>query len=134
MFGRHQVDPSPRRFWSWFAGQADGIRNALEALARGEADAEWALIGLNERIRRYDASLEADVARTMDGRCQLTISGGGPDLVLALLNAAPSIAGWTFVPRPNQAQPSRVPFRAAPQPSLDQLSTPLCAHHEAYAV
>lgn len=132
MFGRHQVDPSPRRFWSWFSGQADGIRNALEALSRGEADAEWALIGLNERIHRYDASLEADVARTMDGRCELTISGGAPDLVLALLNAAPAIAGWNFAPRRNHTQPSRVPFRAAPRPSLDQLAEPLCAHHDAY--
>jgi hypothetical protein len=132
MFGRRQVDPSPRRFWSWFSGQSDGLRNAIEALARGEADAEWALIGLNERIRRYDASLEADVMRTLDGRCQMAISGGAPDLVLALLNAAPSIAGWTFTPRLEQV--SRVPFRVAPRPSLDLLATPLSAHHEAYAV
>ncbi len=134
MFGKRQVDPSPRRFWSWFSSQADGIRNALEALSRGEAEAEWALVGLNERIRRFDDALEADVVRTLDGRCQMVISGGTADSLSALLNGAPLIGGWTFIPRPAQPQAQRVPFRAAPRPSLDLLATPLSAHHEAYAL
>lgn len=134
MFGKRQGDHNPRRFWSWFSGQAQGICNTIEALSRGEADAEWALVGLNERIRRYDASLEADVVRTLDGRCQMVVSGGAQDSALALLNAAPSISGWTFAARPDQAQTRRVPFRVAPRPSLDLLAAPLSAHHEAYAV
>jgi hypothetical protein len=134
MFGKRQGDHNPRRFWSWFSSQAEGICNAIEALSRGEADAEWALIGLNERIHRYDAGLEADVLRTPDGRCQIVVSGGDQDSILLLLNAAPSLPGWTFLPRLDQAQTSRVPFRAAPRPSLDQLAAPLSALHEAYAV
>jgi hypothetical protein len=134
MFGKRQGDHSPRRFWSWFSSQADGMRNAIEALSRGEADAEWALIGLSERIRRYDAGLDADVIRTLDGRCQIVVSGGDQDSILLLLNAAPSIQGWSFAPRLDQTQTSRVPFRAAPSPSLDQLAAPLSSLHEAYAI
>src|SRR5689334_23535397 len=64
MFGRRDGDFNARRFWSWFASEAPGLANSIEALARGEDDAEWALIGLNERIRRYDPALEADVVRS----------------------------------------------------------------------
>jgi hypothetical protein len=134
MFGRRNGGFSPRRFWSWFAGEAQGICNALEALARGEADAEWAFIGLNERIHRYDLTLEADVVRTLDGRCQMIVSGGTRESVAALLAAARPIAGWTFVSRLEQAQPHRVPFRPAPRPSLDTVAAPISARHDAYAV
>jgi len=134
MFGRRDVEVSPRRFWSWFASEAPGIRNALEALQRGEADAEWAIIGLNERIHRYDPSLEADVVRTLDGSCQMIVSGGTNDSASVLLDAAPPVSGWMFVTRLDQSQTARVPFRVAPRPSMDSLSAPISARHEAYAV
>ena len=57
MFGRGTVELNPRKFWSWFASEAQGIANALEALQRGEADAEWAILAINARIRRFNASL-----------------------------------------------------------------------------
>ena len=134
MFGRHNVELSPRRFWNWFAAEAAGVRNALEALQRGEADAEWAIIGLNERIRRYDASLEADIVRTLDGSCQMILSGGTADTLSTLLDAAPALHGWKFVIRFDQAETRRVPFRVAPRPSMDKLAAPISARHEAYAV
>ncbi|MDP3740558.1 MAG: hypothetical protein Q8R02_24440 [Hyphomonadaceae bacterium] len=134
MFGKRDVEVSPRRFWSWFASEAAGIRNALEALQRGEADAEWAIIGLNERIRRYDASLEADIVRGLDGSCQMIVSGGAADSVSRLLDAAPALYGWKFVTRFDQAEIRRVPFRVAPRPSMDALAAPISARHEAYAV
>jgi hypothetical protein len=124
---RGDGDFSPKRFWRWFAREARGIANALEALSRGEADAEWALIGLNERIRRYDASLEADVIRTLDGRCQMIVSGGSDESVMALLEAAPSFAGWTFATHLESQPTRRVPFRRAPRPSLDTLDSPVGA-------
>ena len=133
MFGKRDGNFSPRRFWSWFSGEAQGICNALEALARGEADAEWALIGLNERIRRYDPALEADVIRTLDGRCQLIVSGGSHESIAGLLLAARPIAGWTFIPRMEQGRVQRVPFRAAPRPSLDTETAPISARYDAYA-
>jgi hypothetical protein len=128
MFGkRGDGDFSPKRFWRWFAREARGIANAIEALSRGEADAEWALIGLNERIRRYDASLEADVIRTLDGRCQMIVTGGADDSVMALLEAAPSLNGWTFVTHLESQPTRRVPFRVAPRPSLDTVDAPFGA-------
>ena len=124
---REDGDFSPKRFWRWFAREAKGIANAIEALSRGEADAEWALIGLNERIRRYDASLEADVVRTLDGRCQMIVSGGTDESVMALLEAAPSLNGWTFATHLESQPTRRVPFRAAPRPSLDTVEAPIGA-------
>jgi hypothetical protein len=128
MFGkRGDGDFSPKRFWRWFAREARGITNAIEALARGEADAEWALIGLSERIRRYDASLGADVVRTLDGHCQMIITGGTDDSVTTLLEAAPTLAGWTFVTNFESQPLRRVPFRTAPRPSLDTVDAPVGA-------
>jgi hypothetical protein len=125
MFGkRGDGDFSPKRFWRWFAREARGIANAIEALARGEADAEWALIGLNERIRRYDASLEADVIRTLDGRCQMIVTGGADASVMSLLEAAPALSGWTFASNVESQPVRRVPFRLAPRPSLDTVEAP----------
>ena len=124
---RGDGDFSPKRFWRWFAREARGIANAIEALARGEADAEWALIGLNERIRRYDASLEADVVRTLDGRCQMVVSGGADESVMALLEAAPALPGWTFATNLESQPMPRLPFRVAPRPSLDTVDAPLGA-------
>lgn len=132
MFGRGAVDLNPRAFWRWFANEAQGIANALEALQRGEADAEWAIIGLNERMRRFDATLEADVVRSLDGQCHMTILGE-PRSVAALLESAPRLAGWLFSPRAALVDTRRVPFRLAPRPSLDILGSPISARHEAYA-
>ena len=132
MFGRGSVELNPRKFWSWFASEAQGISNALEALQRGEADAEWAIIGLNERIRRFDNTLEADVVLTLDGQCHKTIQGE-PPAGSVQREAAPRLAGWRFTPRAALADPRRVPFRTAPRPSLDLLGTPISALHEAYA-
>ncbi len=133
MFGRRVGgDFNPRRFWSWFSHEAAGLANSIEALARGEADAEWALIGLNERIRRYDPNLEADVVRTLDGECHMTLSGGTTESLSALLSAAPVMNGWRFTPRAVLADPRRVPFKVAPQPSLDAMAAPIEARHDAY--
>ena len=132
MFGRRDIDAAPKRFWAWFGSEAQGISNAFEALARGEADAQWALDALNLRIRRFDTTLEADVVRTLDGQCHMTISGSAA-AVEALLAAAPRMAGWRFTPRAVLADPRRVPFRLAPRPSLDSLGGVIAARHEAYA-
>lgn len=132
MFGRREGDLNSRRFWSWFAGEAAGLANSMEALARGESDAEWALIGLNERIHRFDPALEADLVRDVDGACRMTVSG--PDAsVDALIHAAPAIKGWRFAPQTVAADTRRVPFRRAPHPSMDLMGSPIQARHEAYA-
>jgi hypothetical protein len=134
MFGRREGDLNPRRFWSWFSSEAQGLANAIEALARGESDAEWALIGLNERIQRYHPHLEADVVRTLDGKHQMVVSGGTDEIVSTLLRASPAMTGWSFVARTTETNARRVPFRLAPQPSMDAVASPISAHHEAYAV
>jgi hypothetical protein len=132
VFGRRDGDLNPRRFWNWFGSEARGLTNTLEALARGESDAEWALIGLNERIRRFDPALEADIFRNLDGICQMTVSGPESSVDL-LLEAAPALADWRFTTRTPLAETHRVPFRRAPRPSLDSLDAPIEARHEAYA-
>jgi hypothetical protein len=134
MFGRRVGgDFNPRRFWTWFAHEAAGLANSIEALARGEADAEWALFGLNERIHRYDPALEADVIRTLDGACQMTVSGGTAESLGVLLAAAPMMSGWRFSPRAALADAPRVPFKVAPRPSLDAMTAPIEARYQAYA-
>jgi hypothetical protein len=132
MFGR-RIDITPRRFWSWFITESQGMSNALEALARGEADAEWAIAGLNAQVKRIDSTLEADVVRTLDGDCHLTLSGRD-DAVNALLDCAPRIAGWRFSSRVTAADTRRIPFRVAPRPSLDRIGAPIAARHEAYII
>lgn len=137
MFGRRAKTTPPlgtaaNRFWAWFGAEAQGISNAFEALARGEADADGALDGLNARIRRISASLEADIVRTLDGQCHMTISGD-ERAIDALISAAPATAGWRFTPRAVLTDPRRVPFRLAPRPSLDLVGAPISARHEAYA-
>jgi hypothetical protein len=132
MFGRRDIDVTPKRFWAWFGSEAQGISNAFEALARGEADADWAIDDLNTRIRRFDTSLEADVVRTLDGQCHMTVTGREA-AVEALLAAAPRMAGWRFTPRAVLSDPRRVPFKIAPRPSLDVLGGPIAGRHEAYA-
>lgn len=133
MFTRKDTDAGRRRFWSWFQAESQGLSNALEALVRGEADAEWALDQLNQRIRRFDSTLEADLVLSLDGVCQMTVSGQEPALH-ALLDGAPSLKGWRFSARAAEvADRRRIPFRLAPRPSLDLLNQPLSSHHEAYA-
>lgn len=120
MFGRYRHRSTPSRFWRWFASEAEGLANALEALQRGEADAEGALGALNNHIRQVDPGLEADVIRALDGRCQLMLSG--PDEGLkAVLQAAPVIDGWNITRHEAVADNRRVPFRITPSPSLDRL-------------
>lgn len=131
MFRKREADTSPKRFWSWFSAEAHGIANALEALSRGEADAEWAIAGLNARIKRVDSTLEADVTRSLDGTCCLTLTGADA-AVDALLNVAPRIKGWRFSPPAPGASRVRIPFLRAPRPSLDVLTSPLTGLHEAY--
>lgn len=121
MFGRRSTEADPlnsaaKRFWTWFGSEAEGISNAFEALARGEADADGALDGLNARIRRLESSLEADVVRTLDGQCHMTISGNDR-AVDVLIAAAPRLAGWCFTPRAVLTDTRRVPFRLAPRPA-----------------
>ncbi|RYY93714.1 MAG: hypothetical protein EON61_24650 [Alphaproteobacteria bacterium] len=132
MFGRGSVELNPRKFWSWFASEAQGISNALEALQRGEADAEWAICAINDRIRRFDNTLEADVVLTLEGACQMTILGE-PRSVSLLLDAAPRLPGWRFSTRAALTDPRRVPFRTAPRPSLDVLAGPISDVYDAYA-
>jgi hypothetical protein len=132
MFGRRDGEANARRFWSWFAAESQGLTNALEALSRGEADAEWAFAGLNDRISRFDSTLQADAVRTLDGQCHMTISGA-EQAVHALLAAAPRVSGWRFTAAATADDRRRVPFKVAPRPSLDSLTQPLSGHHEAYA-
>lgn len=99
MFGKRDFDSSPKRFWAWFSAEAQGIANALEALSRGEADAEWAIAGLNARIQRVDSTLEADVVRSLDGTCCLTITGAD-NAVDGLLELAPAPAWLAVFPHP----------------------------------
>lgn len=133
MFSRKDSDANSRRFWAWFQGEAHGLSNALEALVRGEADAEWALDRLNQRIRRFDATLEADLILTLDGVCQMTVSGQEHALH-ALLDNAPAVKGWRFATgHAETADRRRIPFRLTPRPSLDLLNQPLSGRHEAYA-
>ena len=131
MFGQRSIDSTPKRFWTWFSAEAQGIANALEALSRGEADAEWALAGLNARIQRVDSTLEADVVRGLDGVCCLTISGKDA-AVDALMEAAPRLRGWHVAPRVTGQSRPRIPFLRAPRPSLDVLTSPITARYEAY--
>jgi hypothetical protein len=133
MLGRRRGDFNPRRFWSWFSGEAQGLANAIEALSRGESDAEWQMIALNERIRRYDPDLEADIVRSLDGTCHLTVSGGSDHSIAALLHAAPRTFGWRFTTRAGLSDQRRVPFRVAPRPSMDDHS-PVESAYEAWAV
>lgn len=132
MFNRRHRESSPRPFWRWFAAEAQGLANGIEALARGEADADWLLVGLNARIHRYDPALQADLFRTIDGGCQMTVTGGADDSLARLLEAAPALAGWRFSSPAALADKRRVPFRLAPLPSLD-MASPIEARHEAYA-
>lgn len=132
MFGRREKETGPRRFWSWFASEAQGYTNALEALARGEADADWVIADLNRRLARIDSTLEADIVRTLDGACCLTLSGADA-IVHALLDAAPALPGWRFSARNEAADRRRIPFRLTPRPSLDSPAQPLSGHHEAWA-
>lgn len=130
MFSRKEGDHNPRRFWSWFATEHQGLCNSIEALARGESDAEWAFIGLNERIHRYDPAIEADIFRNLDGTCQMVVTGP-QESVDALLAAAPAARTWVFVSGAMSSATNRVPYRAAPRPSAD--FSPISAHYEAYA-
>jgi hypothetical protein len=132
MFGKRDVEMSPRRFWAWFETEAHGIANAFEALSRGEADADWTLKALNSRISRFNASVEADIVRTLDGQCHLTLSGD-EKAVHDLLAAAPILRGWRFTPAADLIDRRRIPFRLAPRPSLDTLAQPLSGLYEAYA-
>lgn len=132
MFGLRNRDPNPRAFWRWFKTEAQGLANGLEALTRGEADAENLLAKLNVRIRRFDPTMEADLFRLLDGSCQMTVTGGADDALFHLLEASPKIAGWRFAAAAVPSDMRRVPFRIAPQPSLD-MASPIKARHEAYA-
>jgi hypothetical protein len=111
MFGKRDFDSSPKRFWAWFSAEAQGIANALEALSRGEADAEWAIAGLNARIQRVDSTLEADVVRSLDGTCCLTITGAD-NAVDGLLELAPRLRGWRFSPTRPGCEPCAHPLPA----------------------
>lgn len=133
MLGRRGIDSNPKRFWTWFAAEAQGVANALEALSRGEADAEWMIAGLNDRIKRVDSTLEADVSRSADGHCCLTLSGADA-AVDAVLNSAPDLRGWRIAPRATAPAKQRLPFLRVPLPSLDVLASPITARYEAYAV
>jgi hypothetical protein len=130
MFSKREGDHNPRRFWSWFAAEHQGLANSIEALARGEADAEWALIGLTDRIHRYDPTVDADIFRNLDGACQMVVTGP-VEAVEALLAAAPASRTWSFVSRAVPADARRVPARVAPRPSSD--ATEISAYYEAYA-
>jgi hypothetical protein len=131
VFQKRESDFNPGRFWRWFGREAQGIANGMEALARGEAEAEWMLIGLNERLKRYDASLTADVCKTLDGQYRLSLRGEGTTAIKALMEAAPALAGWRISTEPPEDL-RRMPFKMAPRPSLDAGGT-IEGLHEAWA-
>lgn len=130
MFNRRKGDLNSGKFWRWFAGEAQGLSMGIEALARGEADADWLLAGLCSQIRRYDASMQADIVRAVDGSCELHLFGGTDASLNALIVAAPALPGWRIMAHAPEA--SRVPYRRAPRPSMDLLGL-IEGRHEAYA-
>lgn len=130
MFTNRTGDLDAKRFWRWFANEADGCCNSLEALSRGEDDGDWLWEKVAHRIQRYDSSMSADIIRTLDGGCELRLSGGSDASTAALLAAAPRINGWRFAAASEPA--ARVPFKRAPQPSLD-IAAFIQGRHEAYA-
>lgn len=121
-----------RRFWAWFNHQSQGFANGLEALMRGEADADQMLNALNLRLRAVDAALACDLARAADGVSELRFSGPAP-FVFALIETAPAIRGWRFVEDGPDRDPRRAPWRITPRPALDFLAAPISGVHEAWA-
>lgn len=121
---------NPVRFWRWFAAEAQGLSMGLEALARGEADADRLLAGLCSQIQRYDASIQADLVRALDGSGELHLFGGSESSLNTLLLAAPALPGWRIMAHAPEAP--RVAYRPAPRPSLDVLGM-IEGRHEAYA-
>jgi|GEM_PF-1496303 len=131
MFFAPRPEVSSRRFWRWFAGEAAGLANALEALARGEADGSCAIDRLNRRIRSIDPRLEADVVRDADGLCRLSLTGEAPGLA-HLLASAPRLAGWRIQAHHAGAPAPRIPFLRAPRPSLDEHALPVMGGWDAF--
>ncbi len=131
MFSRREGDHNPRRFWSWFAAEHQGLANSIEALARGEADAEWALIGLTERIHRYDPTVDADIFRNLDGTCQMVSDRPGRG-GRSPARRRPRLAhlDLRLAPCPGRCAPRARPG-VAPRPSSD--ATEISAYYEAYA-
>lgn len=82
-----------QNFWGWFAREADGYRNAIEALTRGEADATSELDRLDRRVKRIHGGMRVAVSRAADGGCQLTFSGR-EDTLTHVLKAARNLPGW----------------------------------------
>ena len=128
---RRRGDFNTTKFWRWFEGEADGIANGIEALTRGEADAEWLLIELNERVQRYDPDLVADVRKTLDHTLELSIRSVDIHSAVVLVLAAPRVPGWCFSAPGQAADLHRMPFRLAPPPSLDK-GARITGRHEAY--
>ncbi|MBU6319541.1 MAG: hypothetical protein KGS00_07790 [Alphaproteobacteria bacterium] len=131
MFERRAGDRNAKRFWAWFSTRSQSLANGLEALCRGEADASQLIGELNERIRRFDPGLEADIMRTPDGYCQLLVSGPSHLSGVQLAEQAPKIRGWKVSLAEADNWPARIPFRRAPGASMDRLSS-VEARHEAY--
>jgi hypothetical protein len=104
----------------------------LKPSQRGEADAEWAIAGLNARIQRVDSTLEADVVRSLDGTCCLTITGAD-NAVDGLLERWPRacVAGG-FRPRRPGCEPCAHPLPARAPAVAGRPRSPLTALHEAY--
>jgi hypothetical protein len=82
------------RFWGWFAGEAAGYRNALEALRRGEADGAATFNRLDRRVSRIGDRIQAVVDIAPDGGCRIVFSGREQD-VRRVLKAARRVPGWS---------------------------------------
>lgn len=132
MFSRRTGDLDAKRFWRWFAAESEGLASGIEALARGEADADWLFADLATAVRRYDPAMTADIVLGADGYCELSVSGGTDLSLAALMAASPTLPFWRIASRQEQPASRRIPYRAAPTPSLD-LSSLIQARHEAYA-
>lgn len=97
-------------FWGWFAREAGGYRNALEALSRGEADAYSEMERLNRRVRRIHSGMRATVALGADGDCRLTFSGRERNIA-QVLKSARNLPGWQVGFDEIDAAPARRPAR-----------------------
>jgi hypothetical protein len=84
-------------FWSWFAKAAPKIARDYAAFVRGGGAPDVLLKDVGKQLRRYSPGLVAEIGKAGE-TFDLVISADGIraniEPVLALVRAAPQIAGW----------------------------------------
>ncbi len=88
-------------FWTWFSSSAEQIREELAA-SLTDSLAGTSIGELDERVRRLGAELRWEIGPFLDNTTFLAISpNGSPDnlwLTRQVVDAAPAITGWRFLP------------------------------------